>query len=70
MRKKKKKGCEPRCFQDEVRKGTEVGWGRKVTKTETFSAKISLGKLAARTLNPEKEMYSQAGSQGQGDINR
>ena len=48
----------------------EVGWGSKVTETDTFSPKICLRKLADRTFNPEKEMYFGAGSQEQGDINK
>lgn len=41
----------------------EVGWGSKVTETDAFSAKTGLGKLAARTFNPKKEMDFWAGSQ-------
>ena len=53
---------------EEVGKGVEVGWGSKVTETDAFSAKTSLGKLAARTFNTKKEMHFSAGSQEQGDI--
>lgn len=41
----------------------EVGWGSKVTEADAFLAKTGLGKLAARTFNPKKEMDFWAGSQ-------
>lgn len=47
---------------------TEVEWGRKVTKTQAFSTKTSLG--SRDNLNLEKETYPEAGSQAQGDINK
>lgn len=48
----------------------EVEWGRKVTKTQLSLQKSAWEAGSPDNLNLEKEIYPEAGSQAQGDINK